>query len=50
MDEQRSRLLLCSKTFQDDDRRVRPRLPLIPTLVGTLALVNVASAVMAMLG
>lgn len=49
MAARRSHLLLQSKNFRMDDQRPRPRLPLIPTLVGALALVNVASAVMTMI-
>ena len=49
MDALRSRLSLHSRTFHEDDRRPRLRLPLVPALVGTLALVNVASAVLAMI-
>jgi hypothetical protein len=46
---QPSRLSWPAKTFQDDDRRPRLRVPLIPTLVGTLALMNIASVVLALI-
>ncbi len=44
----RSRLSWHSKSFRDDDRQPRLRIPLVPTLVGMLALVNIASAVLAL--
>jgi len=49
MDPQRSRLSLSTRAFEDEDRRPRLRIPLIPTLVGTLVLVNIASAVLALM-
>ncbi len=49
MDALRSRLLLHGRTSHEDDQRPRLRLPLVPALVGTLALMNVASAVLAMI-
>ncbi|SCZ11292.1 hypothetical protein SAMN02927923_04228 [Microvirga guangxiensis] len=49
MDALRSRLTLRGRISQEEDRRPRLRLPLVPALVGTLALMNVASAVLAMI-
>lgn len=37
------------RTSLDDDRRPRLHIPVIVTLVGALAVVNVASAVLAMI-
>lgn len=45
----RSYFRLHGKNFREDDRRPRLHLPLIPALVGALALVNVASAVIALI-
>ncbi len=42
----RSHFRLHGKNFRDDDWHPRLHLPLIPALVGALALLNVASAVM----
>jgi hypothetical protein len=49
MATQRSRLLGPIETSRDDDQRPRLRVPLIPTLVGALALMNIASAVLALI-
>jgi len=46
---QRSRLSLDTKTSQDEDRQPRLRVPLVPTLIGTLVIVNIASAVLALI-
>jgi len=48
MAAQRSRHSLHSKSFQDEDRQPRLRVPLIPSLVGVLALLNIASVVLAL--
>ncbi|MXQ09959.1 hypothetical protein [Microvirga makkahensis] len=48
MAAQRSRLSWDSKGYQGEDRQLRPRVPLIPALVGTLALLNIASTVLAL--
>lgn len=37
------------RAIPDDDRRPRLHIPVIATLVGTLAVVNVASAILAMI-
>jgi len=44
----RFRLSWHSKNVREDDQRPRLRLPLIPALLITLALANVASAVLAL--
>lgn len=49
MAAQRSRLSLQDKTIPENDRLPRLHLPLIPTLIGALALVNVVSVVMALI-
>jgi len=43
-----SRLSGHSKNIPEDDQRPRVRLPLVPALLITLALANVASAVLAL--
>jgi len=48
MAAQRSRLSRHGKAFQDEDRQPRLRVPLIPSLVGILALLNIASVVLAL--
>lgn len=35
---------------QNDNLIVRPRMPLVPALLGTLAVMNVASVVLALMG
>jgi len=45
----RSRLLRRDRDVWDADPRPRLRLPLVPTLVGTLAVLNIASAVLALI-
>jgi hypothetical protein len=49
MATQRSRLSGSIEAYREDDQRPRLRVPLIPTLVGTLALMNIASAVLALI-
>lgn len=46
---QRSQVLLRPGPVQEEDRQPHLRVPIIPTLVGALALVNIAATILALI-
>lgn len=44
-----SHLASCIETSQDDSLVVRFRIPLVPALLGALAVLNIASAIMVLM-
>ncbi|WP_414473844.1 hypothetical protein [Microvirga sp. M2] len=49
MVNQRSRLSCHTGNVEDEDRQPQLRVPVIPTLVGALALVNIVATILALI-